>query len=256
MEQAARGVAIVSLQSRLDEAANPKTKAWWESYLKHAISFRGVKMTDIRAAVHAWMEVEGFQSDLSSDEQVDLALSLLRESDAETKIAGILYLQEALLPTGALDWRADLPRFACLFDEGHIADWNTCDWFCVKVLGPLAQQGGEDCARAIAEWRRAGNLWRHRASGVAFVNLARRGEENFGGFADMLLEVCATLVRRKERFAQTGAGWILRELSLAEQERVFAFVEAHRDELSKEALDRAIGRMPDELKQRLSRQMS
>jgi 3-methyladenine DNA glycosylase AlkD len=245
-----RREAVTRLQVRLDQAATAKTKAWWENYLKQAISFRGAKMADIRAALHAWIEAEGFQQDLSPGEQLDLALSLFHEPYAEDKLAGILYLQEALLPAGAIDWRADLPRFARLFDEVHIADWNTCDWFCVKVLGPLVERAlglgtreGERCARAIAEWRRAEVLWRHRASGVAFVNLAKRGEENFCGFTDMLLDVCATLVRREERFAQTGAGWVLRELSLAEPERVAAFVEAHRDDFSKEALDRATSRI-------------
>lgn len=241
MNEAARSMTIGRLQSRLEQAATAKTKAWWENYMRQAIPFRGVKMADIRSVVHAWIEAEGFQEALSPDEQVDMALSLFHESYAEDKLAGILYLQEALLPAGALDWRRDLPRFARLFDEGHIADWNTCDWFCVKVLGPLAQREGQECAYAIAEWHHADNLWRHRASGVAFVNLAKMGEGNFPGFVDMLLEVCATLVRREERFAQTGAGWILRELSLAEPERVRVFVEAHQDELSKEALDRATG---------------
>jgi 3-methyladenine DNA glycosylase AlkD len=252
MNETARRAALARFQSRLDEAATPKTKAWWENYLKCAISFRGVKMADIRAAVHAWIKAEEFESVLSSDEQVDLALNLMREFYAEDKLAGILYLQEVLLPAGALDWRVELPRFAQLFDEGSIADWNTCDWFCVKVLGPLAQRYGDECARAIAEWRYSDNLWRHRAAGVAFVNLAKWGEDNFDGFTDMLLEVCATLLRRKERFAQTGAGWVLRELSLAEQERVVAFVNAHRDEFSKEAFERAVGRLPDEIKKRAS----
>jgi len=52
-----------------------------------------------------------------------------------------------------LDWRSDLPRFARLFDQGYIRDWNVCDWFCGKVLGPLVEQQGEACARAISEWR-------------------------------------------------------------------------------------------------------
>jgi 3-methyladenine DNA glycosylase AlkD len=82
--------------------------------------------------------------------------------------------------------------------------------------------------------------------------LAKRGEDNFAGFTDVLLEVCSSLVRREERFAQTGAGWILRELSLVEQERVIAFVEMRRDELSKEAFDRATGNMPAQIKQKLN----
>ena len=52
-----------------------------------------------------------------------------------------------------------------LFEQGHIADWNTCDWFCVRVLGPLAEQQGEACARAIAAWKDAPTLWQRRAAG-------------------------------------------------------------------------------------------
>jgi 3-methyladenine DNA glycosylase AlkD len=86
---------------------------------------------------------------------------------------------------------------------------------------------------------------------VAFVNLAKQGEANFEGFTEMLLESCATLVKRPERFAQTGAGWVLRELSCADPAAVFAFVGAHREELSKEAFKRATGRLPAEDKARL-----
>jgi 3-methyladenine DNA glycosylase AlkD len=246
-----RETALAGLLARLDQAANPKTKDWWDRYLRGAIKFRGVKMGDVRTAVHAWVKTEGWGERLSPREQIDLALSLFHGPYAEDKIAGTLYLQEILLPGGAINWRVNLPRFAQLFDEGHIADWNTCDWFCVKVLGPLAQREGETCARAIAGWRSAGNLWRHRASAVAFVNLAKRGEANFGGFTEMLLESCASLVQRSERFAQTGAGWVLRELSGAEREQVVAFIEAHLEQLSGEAFERAIGRLPTETQVRL-----
>jgi hypothetical protein len=41
-------------------------------------------------------------------------------------------------------------------------------------------------------------------------------------------------------------------LSLAESSRVATFIDTHRDELSKQAFDRAIDRMPEEIKKRLS----
>jgi 3-methyladenine DNA glycosylase AlkD len=244
---------ITKLQVRLEEKANPKTKAWWEGYLKQAIPFRGVKMADIRTALHAWIAAEEIAIRYPFEEQKALALRLLRETYAEDKIAGILYLQEVLLPARAIDCSTDLPLFAALFDEGYIDDWNTCDWFCVKVLGPLAEQQGEPCARAIAAWTGAGTLWQRRAAGVAFVNLAGAGEGNFQGFTDMLLGVCAVTVQDPERFAQTGTGWVLRELGQAEQERVLAFVQEHRALLSREALKRALERMPEEIQQELLR---
>jgi 3-methyladenine DNA glycosylase AlkD len=115
-------------------------REWWSKYLRGAASFRGVKMEDIRTAVHAWFEEEQLGEYLSVGQQKDLALMLLEEDHTEDKIAGVLFLQEILLPEGALDWRSELPRFARLFDDGYISDWSICDWLCVKVLGPLVGQ--------------------------------------------------------------------------------------------------------------------
>jgi 3-methyladenine DNA glycosylase AlkD len=241
---------FVSLQQQLDQHADPKTKAWWERYLKHVIPFRGVKMADIRAVLHQWVKDEGIDR-LPAREQKELALALIRLDYTEDKLAGVLFLQEILLPARAIDWPADLPRFADLFQEGFIYDWNTCDWFCVRVLGPLAEQQGAACAHAIAAWRKAEPLWQRRAAAVGFVNLAKRGDANFPGFTDMLLDACAPLVASPERFAQTGAGWVLRELSLAEPARAVSFVEQRIGQFTREGLAYATEKMPAETQARL-----
>jgi 3-methyladenine DNA glycosylase AlkD len=244
---------MARLQERLETRADADRKAWWEKYLRGVIPFRGVKMADIRDALHSWLADTtvptrpGAPDSIGQqpvDAQRTLALKLMREELAEDKIAGILFLGEVLLPQGAIDWREDVPRFALLFQEEHIYDWNTCDWFCVKVLGPLVQQAGAPCAHAISGWRMAENLWQRRAAGVAFVNLAKSGDGNFPGFSRMLLETCATTVRDPERFAQTGTGWVLRELSLAEPDQVAGFVQDHLDLFSTEAFRSAISKLP------------
>ena len=244
---------ISKLQPRLEARTNPKTRIWWESYLRQVIPFRGVKMADIRTALHAWIAAEGIEVRLSLAQQKELALSLVCERYAEDKLAGILFLQEVLLPKGAITWQSSLPEFARLFAEGCIYDWSTCDWFCVKVLGPLVEQQGEACARGISEWRDAENLWQRRAAGVAFVNLAKHGDKNFDGFSDMLFEICATTVKHQERFAQTGVGWVLRELSVADQERVACLVQDHLDEFSTESLRNAVKKLPNPVRERLIR---
>lgn len=209
---------VRSIQRALDARADPKTKAWWEKYLRGVIPFRGVPMAGIREVV------------LAHRAGKPLALSLLRQRHAEDKIAGILMLQRLDLT------REDLDDIAALFGKGHVADWSTCDWLCVKVLGPLIARHGRPVAEAIAAWRHSDNLWQRRASGVAFVNLARRGDANFPGFVSLVLEVCAATVQSPERFAQTGTGWVLRELSVAEPERVRAFLRKHREKFSAEGL--------------------
>jgi 3-methyladenine DNA glycosylase AlkD len=242
---------IERLQLRLNAHATAATREWWTKYLRGAASFRGVKMADVRKAVHAWFEEERLGELLSVGQQKDLALMLLGEDYSEDKLAGVLFLQEILLPAVALDWRSDLPRFARLFDQGYIRDWSTCDWFCVKVLGPLVEQQGAACARAISEWREANSVWQRRASVVAFANLAGKGDRNFTGFTEMVLDNCAHLLGSQERFVQTGVGWVLRELSRSDQGRVIGFVEANLDRFSREALKNATKYLEPEVAERL-----
>jgi 3-methyladenine DNA glycosylase AlkD len=248
------GGLIERLQLRLNVHATDETRKWWTKYLRGVASFRGVKMADVRKAVHAWFKEERLGEHLSVGKQKELALMLLEEDHSEDKLAGILFVQEILLPAGALDWRSDLPRFARLFDEGYIHDWSTCDWFCVKVLGSLVERQGEGCARAISQWwREANGVWRRRASVVAFANLAKDGDQNFPGFTEMVLENCTRLLGSQERFAQTGVGWVLRELSRSDGGRVKGFIEANLDRFSREALKNATKYLPPEVTERLLR---
>jgi 3-methyladenine DNA glycosylase AlkD len=242
---------IGRLQLRLNALATTATREWWTKYLRGGASFRGVKMGDVRKAVHAWFEEERLGEHLSVGQQKDLALMLLEEDYTEDALAGTLFLQEILLPAGALECRSDLSRFARLFDEGHIRDWSLCDWFCVKVLGPLVEQQGEACARAISAWREANSIWQRRASVAAFVNVASKGDRNFPGFTEMVLDNCSHLLGSQERFVQTGVGWVLRELSRSEEGRVIGFVEANLDRFSRESLKNATKYVPPEVAERL-----
>ena len=227
-------VLINSLLAQLQEQAVPETKGWWEGYMKHVIPFRGVKMPVIRSVLHSWYQAEGLSTRLSLSQQKALALRLFRQQFAEDKLAGILFLQEILLPSGAIQYRADLPRFAALFTENWIYDWNVCDWFCVKVLGPLIRREGQACAAAVSGWRQAENLWQARCSVVAFVPEAANQD-----YYPLIEQSCAVLIRREERFAKTAVGWILRDISKHDEPGVKAFVERNLDHFSLESLRNA-----------------
>lgn len=244
---------IAELQERLQIKSNAELQEWWESYLKHEARFRGLRMMDIQSIVHRWYFEFRLDSTLSADEQKQLALDLFREEYAEDKIAGIVFIQEILLPAGAIEWESDLPRFAELFTDGSISDWNVCDWFSVKVLGHLVEQQGKSCAQAISEWSKLDNLWQRRASGVAFVNLVQKGDGNFPGFIDMMFDICEETIKHDERFSQTGTGWLLRELNYIAEGKVNDFVETHLCSFSKEALDKATRKMTEENRARLKK---
>lgn len=240
---------IHRLQRRLEDRSRPATRDWWERYLKGVIGFRGVRMADIRTAVHAWRREDG-PADLSSRARFDLVLQLIRQPLAEDKLVGGLYLQEALIPSGEVDC-SPLREFASLFDRGHIYDWNTCDWFCVRVLSQLVDREGESCARALGEWAKAENLWRRRAAGVAFVKHAARGGEFFPGFTDFLLRICHLTVQSPQRFAQTGTGWVVRSVSSGDRAAATAWIENHLPALSREGVRYCVEKLPDQERLRL-----
>lgn len=229
------------LRRDIARRSNERARTWWERYLKGTARFHGTPMEQVRAAVHSWWDREAIGT-LPPRRQKELALAMFDTPFSEEKLAGTLMLQEKLL---ARITRADLPLIARLFDHGLIADWSTCDWFCVKVLGPrieldLPRRGFAD---QIAAWRGAKSLWRRRASTVAFVNIARHGDDNFDGFVDLMLETAAVTVQTRERFAQTGVAWMLRELSVAAPREVTEFVELYRDGMTNEARKMALAKL-------------
>lgn len=228
--------AIADLQTELAANADDTKRAWWERYLKGEAAFRGVPTPVIRSCTWAWWDSHdaGFRP---QDRQLDLCLELLRCPMTEDKLAGMLILGERLIPAGRVEWAGATASFATLFAQGHLADWNAVDWFCVRVLGPLIEYSGDGCARSIATWVGAGGLWQRRAALVGFVNLAPSGT-----YADLIIETADRLVLDRERFAQSGVAWIIRELSRSRPDLGEDFLERHRDDMSPEARKQARGK--------------
>jgi len=59
-----------------------------------------------------------------------------------------------------------------------------------------------------------------------------------------MLETCSVTVRSPERFAQTGVGWLLRELAAADREAVLAFTRSRLPRRSREGVRYVAERMP------------
>lgn len=205
--------------------------------MKHQAQFRGVKMGDIRKIVNQLvLQQDTTAMNLTNvdDLRVETALHCFEQVYTEDKLAGILLLGEHTeLQTHHLD---QLER-AFL----HIHDWNVCDWYCVKVLGPFMEHGEEENqvmerAQRIAAWKNEKLMWQRRASAVSFVYLINKPE--YEGLIPLVLDVCKQNAQeRSTRFLQTSVGWVLRELSKTQPQVVRDFLNEH--ELSKEAYSNA-----------------
>ena len=234
-------MSIQRLRDSLAREGDSGKKEWWERYLKGAIEFHGVPMATIRSLVADWRAEEG----LPTAALQGVALDLLALPMAEEKLAGILLLQEHALPESGVD-SGLLDGVERLLDEGTIADWNSVDWLCVRVLGPYISASGADVADRISGWVDAPSLWRRRCSLVAYVPLAALDPPPLPDMTSRLLHTASTLAGDTERFAQTAIGWTLRELSDVAPGEVFSFLEAHRAQLSREATRMAAARLDDE----------
>jgi 3-methyladenine DNA glycosylase AlkD len=225
---------ISILLNLLEILSDPKVKNWWENYVKNSAPFRGVKMSVIRKYLHKWHK-ENIEDVLDLEQQLDLSLELIRKKYAEDKLAGTLFIQEILIPKEFIQPKRDIKRLAGLFSEGHIYDWNICDWFCMKVLGELIERNGKEWAKLISKWSSAENLWQARASVVAFVRVSENSD-----YYNMIERSCSNLIKREERFSKTAVGWILREISKHESKLVKQFIERNMSHFSIESLRNAL----------------
>lgn len=224
---------LETLHNQLQAKADPQVKNWWEKYVKQSAPFIGVKMPVIRSVLWAWYQ-QNLKDHLNFDQQKELALALIGRPYSEEKLAGILFWQEILIPAGVVRCDQDLDKFAALFAARNIYDWNICDWFCVKVLGPLIQKEGQPCAQSIAAWRYADNLWQARAAVVAFVKVAEQSH-----YYSLIGQAGEVLIKRDERFAKTAVGWILRDISKYDPLFVRKFIAANLSHFSPESLKNA-----------------
>jgi 3-methyladenine DNA glycosylase AlkD len=223
---------ILHLQTLLEQHANPKTKAWWEKYMRQVIPFRGLGIPLIREQVAAWREEQNISA-WDRYAQLEVALRLFEFPYAEDKLAGILFLQNYLYDQ--FEWEFLLEKYTRLYQDGLIFDWNVCDWFCVRVLGATIANQGLPCAQAIAAWSDADNLWQARSAVVAFIPVTAVSQYHL-----LIYHASARLLQREERFAKTAVGWILHDLSRLDEAGVRHFVEQNLRCFSVESLRNAL----------------
>jgi 3-methyladenine DNA glycosylase AlkD len=108
------------------------------------------------------------------------------------------------------------------FIDRYIYDWNTTDWLSVKVLAPLVDSGDQEVLWKLNRWSREPNLWQARASLVPFTR-----SKYITDHAEQIRRSADLLIRRKERFAKTAVGWVLREYSRHDLEFVLDFLNRH-----------------------------
>jgi 3-methyladenine DNA glycosylase AlkD len=225
---------IEQIRNLLIAESSVSSQEWWSNYVKESSPFLGTPTSAVRRVVNRFVD-RGDASAEALDSAMQLALSLIEQEYSEEKIAGMLIIKEYVIPKS--DGRPSFltpERMASLFDGGFIRDWNVCDWFCMRVSGPMIRAHGDSMGYPILDWASSFNLWRARASIVSFIPVIETT-----AYRESILAAAKILNRRSERFAKTGVGWVLREMSKHDPASVTAYVEDDLSQFSFESLRNA-----------------
>jgi 3-methyladenine DNA glycosylase AlkD len=203
---------------------------------------RGASIGKVRACVRTWWTDHDFDKCPTAVGK-RIALVLIEQRMTDDKLAGIAILAEQL---GDQLRVTDLPAFARLFEDEHLADAIVVDWFTSNVLVTmLARNAGRaDMARHIARWRDAETTWQRRAACLAFLALAPQGDAALAGLVELALSITATVVWSHAPGDQTAVGMLLRELSRGEPVRVATFVRRYARLMSKACVRAAVSKLP------------
>lgn len=237
-------VSIASLREALVEqvaaAGDPTTAKGQANYHKTLHHFYGVRAPQLQQLFKRFYADQ--LRELPIETCFQLSVALLSEAHSECKQCAALLLQAVLPQLNA----EHLHRLEAVLDE-HCFDWATCDALSCRVFFVLVQRE-PSCLAIVQSWKDAPNLWRQRASCVTFVKLGKRPE-----YVETIFDICATTCLNPERFVQLGTGWVLRQVSLIELDRVVAFLKKNYAHFSREGLRYAIEKMDPGLRKQLLR---
>lgn len=155
---------------------------------------------------------------LSCKEALALAQMLYKDKIEDTILAGNFVLQNKIDCIG----KSELPFLDKALD--YFCSWSTVDDFCIDVLQPVLLKYPNDTLRFLKKWNQSKNMWKRRASVVAFVR--KIGES--GKFTNEALALCENLIFAKEDLVQKGVGWCLKDVMRGNKKKVFDYVKKLR----------------------------
>jgi len=230
------------LTTRLEKEGNVKTAAQQKKYLKEKVECYGLKAPTIKLLFKEMWNEEWKSQPYTV--QYEVALTSLKDKFIETQCTGMLLLEKIYMQQDN-NCQSICNDLKMVLME-HCNTWATCDGIS-KILRLLIKQYDHSCVSILKEWKsESKHIWVQRAACVSFVCLARHGN-----YDDVIMEIVSECVKNNERFVQLGVGWVLRELSLSDLDRVVAFIKTNYDKFSREGLRYAIEKMTSTLRKEL-----
>ena len=185
-----------------------------------SLKFFGIRLPLIQKTVTR------FAKGLATEELVPLMNGLWKQTIFESRVAAIRVLERYAK-------RGDV--FLALDASSQWIDdvdtWGLMDPLGTLCVGTLLLRD-RDIEKTLTKWSMSENFWRRRASILPYLHLSKKSVYK-KEYAERILQAIRPHISDKEFFVGKAAAWVLRELSKREPEVVKAFIDRHRDVMTR-----------------------
>ena len=222
--------AADGIREEMARLGTPERAAGAKKYLKSDLEFLGVRTPDWRRVLKGWLRS---RPGIDRQELLVVARELWRRPVFELRsfAVGLLVEKVELLAPD------DLHLIERWLRESET--WALVDHLSVHAAGPLVERHPE-LAAELDRWAEDADFWVRRAAMLALLLPLRRGEGDWQRFA----RYADTMLAEREFFIRKAIGWVLREVSKKNPERVRDFVAPRTDRISGVTLREAVKYLP------------
>ncbi|WP_295893681.1 DNA alkylation repair protein [uncultured Vibrio sp.] len=202
---------INAVQEALIPLSNDDNAKFMKSYMRGQYAFYGVQSGPRRAALKALFSKEHLPSLEELPSVID-QLWAMPEREFQMVAVDLLIKLKTKLPVSMLE---DLERWIITKSW-----WDTVDMLATHIAGSLFTRYPEETAARIECWRKSDNIWLRRTALLYQLKYKQRTD------VALLFTIIRENQHDKEFFIQKAIGWVLREYSKTDANRVVNFIEA------------------------------
>jgi 3-methyladenine DNA glycosylase AlkD len=225
---------VEGVEAELRARADPVRAEYEKRYLKSDFTHLGVPVPILRKVATATVRTRPARGEL-----LEFAGALWTATDRGTPVHELrMAAVEVLIRRVGLLEPEDLGMVESLIRDSR--SWVYVDALADKVVGALVIASPE-LAQTLDRWASDPYLWIRRTALLALLPGIRAG----AGDLDRLSRYGDALIGEREFFIRKALGWVLRELSKRDPDRVRDWVAERVDRISGVTIREAVRRLPE-----------
>jgi len=206
-----------AIRAAYASAADPKQAPAMQKYMKSSLPYYGIKLPLQRKINRELFKLHPVKS---FDEYVVVIRKLWDASYREERYAAIA-VAEHFRPFITME---ALPTYRMMIETG--AWWDLVDGIAAHLIGELLCKHPVEMKIILKEWIKDSDLWIRRSAILAQLRFKTDTD------SELLFEFCAKCLQEQSFWIRKAVGWSLRDYSKVAPEKVRAFVEEYRKNMS------------------------